>query len=553
MHRLVIVSGPNRGSSFSLASGENLIGRQMDNHIVLSSSRVSKKHCSLVVNSNEVFLRDEGSTNGTFVNGALTKQQSLRSGDKLGVGEFVLELVKPVQAPIPEVSRVDSFSGGALAPSGNTNSAIFTGGFNAPAAFPGAPAVTGQSGPVFGDLEPEAELPDDPVSKLKFLFEGKIMPVFYGMMMKGDFPSTAKVVFLVAGLIAIAGSVMPIQDLAEQSIRREAFLRAKVLSREVADRFAGNIAAHTESQIDFSFLENEDSIKSVVITNPSMQIIAPASRLNQVYAGGMEAGFAIKMGKAFREGRETGNGDVFSDQNIAVWVEPIRLNDSKQVRSQVAAMVIVAIDFSSNMIADGALGVAYGTSAAIGGIALLLAFIILMRTAAKPYEVLNEELDQVLRGEIGNVTQEFKTGGTEALWDNINAAIQRLPKGGGGRDQDDNGSIGWDQFFEGLKSVAEMTRSAFAGFDGSLNIQAINEIFTEASGIRSDAVGQAVSLVGDQALAALIVDLTKNAQTSPNRLAMDRFAFQGDDYDVVANWITVKSQSGLAVIFKRRN
>ncbi len=93
MHRLVIVSGPNRGSSFSLVEGENSIGRQMDNHIVLSSSKVSKRHCALVVNTRDVVLRDDGSTNGTFVNGALTKQQTLRSGDKLGVGEFGLELV----------------------------------------------------------------------------------------------------------------------------------------------------------------------------------------------------------------------------------------------------------------------------------------------------------------------------------------------------------------------------------------------------------------------------------------------------------------------------
>ncbi len=86
MYRLIIVSGPNRGSSFTLNEGENSIGRQMDNHIVLTSSKVSKRHCSLMVTANEVLFRDEAMTNGTFVNGAFARKQAIKPGDKIGVG-----------------------------------------------------------------------------------------------------------------------------------------------------------------------------------------------------------------------------------------------------------------------------------------------------------------------------------------------------------------------------------------------------------------------------------------------------------------------------------
>ena len=94
MHRLVIVSGPNRGSSFALIEGENSIGRQMDNHIVLSSGKVSKRHCALLVTANEVFLRDEGSTNGTFVNGTRIQQADLSDGDVIVVGRVVLRYLE---------------------------------------------------------------------------------------------------------------------------------------------------------------------------------------------------------------------------------------------------------------------------------------------------------------------------------------------------------------------------------------------------------------------------------------------------------------------------
>jgi len=547
MHRLVIVSGPNRGSAFNLVEGENHIGRQMDNHIVLSSSKVSKKHCSIMVNSSEIFLRDETSTNGTFVNGALTKQQTLRSGDKLGVGEFVLEVVK---ARVAEVAVPESAGMGPLSVTGNTSSGMMM------------PTALGMPGGIsagkitianstFESRENVVEEPDDLPSKLKVIFEGKIMPFFYSMLMKSDYSSVAGTVMGVAGLIAIVGAVIPMQDLAERSVREEARVRTKVLAREVADRFQIHFANHTESQIDFSFLENEDSIHSVVITNPNLQIIAPVSRMNQIFAGSLEAKFANLMAKQFREGREMGSGTIDEARNLSVWVEPIKVADPRQVKSQVVALAVVGVDYSRNMISSGGLGVSYATSIAVGGLALLFAYLILMRISNKPYEVLNEDLDQVLRGEISKVTQEFKMEDTKGLWDNINTAAQRIPKGAV-ESQGDDGVINWDQKFEGFRTLADHGRFAFAGFDQNLLFASMNDIFIEASGIRNDAIGQAVSVVGDQAISALIVDLMKMASQSLSKTTTDRFNFGGDDYDVVAMAVPVKDQTGLAVLFKRK-
>ena len=539
MHRLVIVSGPNRGSSFNLVEGENSIGRQMDNHIVLSSSKVSKRHCALVVSTRDVILRDEGSTNGTFVNGALSRQQNLTSGDKLGVGEFVLELVK-TQLP----ANLEPSSGGVMGDVG-IPSGFADPGFGAPAPVERVTIAKAN----FKDAVPEVEAPQDPIGRIAAIFEGKIMPNFYGMLMKTEFRSVAGTIFLVMGLIAVAGSVMPMQDLAEQSIRNEAFIRAKILSREIADRFSPNFANHTESQIDFSFLETEDSVKSIVITNPSLQIIAPVSRLNQIYAGGFEAVFALKAAKLFREGRDNGIGMVGTDQNVAVWAEPVKITDARQLKPQLTAIVVVAIDFSGNMIASGGLGVVYGTAAAIAGLAMLIGYLILMRLSAKPYEVLNEELDRILRGEITRVTQEFKMEETKALWENLNTAAQRMPKNAS--ESMSLSDVSWDQRMESYRALSEQGKFAFLGLDPNLLIVSMNDIFTEASGIRSESVGQPVSVAADQALSALATDLLRVAAGSQTRFASDRFSFQGDSYDVIAIAISHGDQNGLAVMFKR--
>jgi hypothetical protein len=375
------------------------------------------------------------------------------------------------------------------------------------------------------------------------------MPNFYGMLMKTEFRSVAGTIFLVMGLIAVAGSVMPMQDLAEQSIRNEAFIRAKILSRETADRFSPNFANHTESQIDFSFLETEDSVKSIVITDPSLQIIAPVSRLNQIYAGGFEAVFALKAAKLFREGRDNGIGMVGTDQNVAIWAEPVKITDTRQLKPKLAAIVVVAIDFSGNMIASGGLGVVYGTAAAVAGLAMLIGYLILMRMSAKPYEVLNEELDRILRGEITRVTQEFKMEETKALWENINTAAQRMPKSAS--ESMNLSDVSWDQRMESYRALSEQGKVAFLGLDPNLLIVSMNDIFTEASGIRSESVGQPVSVAADQALSALAADLLRVAAGSQTRFASDRFSFQGDSYDVIAIAISHGDQNGLAVMFKR--
>jgi len=537
----MIVSGPNRGSSFSLIDGENSIGRQMDNHIVLTASKVSKRHCALLVTNDEVFLRDEGSTNGTFVNGALVKKQPLKPGDKVSVGDFVMELVQTggSQAGAMPI-QVENVMGGALAMPGGA----FPGGV-----MPGRPAVE----PITQGA-PVVEAPKDLPEKIKFLFEGKVMPFFYGMMMKSEYRSVVAILIAAVVGVAVVGSTMPMSDLAEKSVQREGMIRARVLAREVADRFLPAIANHTESQIDLSQLENEESVKLVAITNTNLQIIAPQSRLNQLLAGGREAAFAIMMAKRFKDGFEHGTG-VFVDPTTAVYVEPIKTTDPRQVTTQVSAMVVVAIDFSGNMLQTGGLGVAYGTGFVIAGIAGILAYFILLRLSFKPYEVLNGDLDQVLRGELPKVTHEFKIEETASLWDNVNAAVQRIPKGGGGdfHSGTEDVIVNWDAEFAAVRALAEAGQSGFIGFDASQTVVGLNPQFEEISGIRMDVIGQNLQQIArDQAFLMLVNDLKDRVEGSPSRSALDEFEFSGVGYQVIATGAGPLSQQGVALVFKRK-
>jgi PAS domain-containing protein len=550
MYRLVIVAGPNRGSSFNLVEGENSIGRQMDNHIVLTSSKVSKRHCALLASPHEVLFRDESSTNGTFVNGALSRKLALKPGDKIGVGDFVLELVKVgAQAHAHGGASLTPYTGGGMSPSPMTMGSLAM----AHAPHSARPEARLSAVPEFKAPEHIVEEPQDLPGKVKFLFENKVMPFFYGMLMKNEYRSMVAIMFGLLSALIVVGSIMPMQDLAEQSIKREALIRARLLSREMSDRFLPNIAGHTESQIDLSLLESEESVKLSLITNPSLQIIAPQSRLNQLLAGGREAVFAIHMSKEFQAGRDKGAGGII-DEHTAIWIEPIRTTDARQIKTQVSALSIVAIDFSGNLIENGGLGVTYAIGFCVAGIASALVYFILMRLAMKPFEALNDDLDQVLRGELPKVTHEFKIEELDGLWDNINATVQRAAKGGGGSELDHStDAVIWDVELAGVRAMAESDQYGFVAFDSQFLVTSLNPQFEEMSGIRAESIGQSLSqMARDQAFVSLVQDLQDRVGVSPSRSALDEFEFSGVAYQVIAVGVGPSRDAGIAVVFKKK-
>jgi serine/threonine-protein kinase len=89
---LKVTAGPYRGRIFSFAQHDSfLIGRNPEAHLCLPDDRYfSRNHCLLEMNPPHAFLRDLGSTNGTFLNGQRVKDASLKNGDCIQCGETIL-------------------------------------------------------------------------------------------------------------------------------------------------------------------------------------------------------------------------------------------------------------------------------------------------------------------------------------------------------------------------------------------------------------------------------------------------------------------------------
>ena len=92
---LHVVAGPQTGRDFTFEQHDTfMIGRSEDAHFCLPHDRFfSRHHCILEIAPPQTFLRDLGSTNGTFVNGIRVETAHLKHGDRIQGGETVLEVV----------------------------------------------------------------------------------------------------------------------------------------------------------------------------------------------------------------------------------------------------------------------------------------------------------------------------------------------------------------------------------------------------------------------------------------------------------------------------
>jgi eukaryotic-like serine/threonine-protein kinase len=91
---LHVIAGPQTGRNFTFDQHDTfMIGRSEDVQFCLPQDRFfSRHHCLIEIAPPQAFLRDLGSTNGTFVNGMRVDTAHLKSGDRIQGGETVLEV-----------------------------------------------------------------------------------------------------------------------------------------------------------------------------------------------------------------------------------------------------------------------------------------------------------------------------------------------------------------------------------------------------------------------------------------------------------------------------
>lgn len=90
---LIMIHGPKLGQKFSLTLEPTVLGRGEQSGIQLLGENVSRHHSEVFCKGNEFFIKDLGSTNGTFVNTRKIVEHKLTDGDLILVGNCILKFI----------------------------------------------------------------------------------------------------------------------------------------------------------------------------------------------------------------------------------------------------------------------------------------------------------------------------------------------------------------------------------------------------------------------------------------------------------------------------
>lgn len=110
MARLIVQSEEQpSGQVIELKPGVTRFGRGDDNDFALKNADISEHHCEIIVEQDLVFVRDLGSTNGTFINREPVKEAVLYAGQTLKIGplEMMLDAAE-VRVALPELPAAEA-------------------------------------------------------------------------------------------------------------------------------------------------------------------------------------------------------------------------------------------------------------------------------------------------------------------------------------------------------------------------------------------------------------------------------------------------------------
>jgi pSer/pThr/pTyr-binding forkhead associated (FHA) protein len=71
-----------------------IVGRHPKCHARLDSEQVSRRHCILIRDGEDVVVKDIGSQNGTWINGRRVKNGRLEPGDEITIKPFRYRLAR---------------------------------------------------------------------------------------------------------------------------------------------------------------------------------------------------------------------------------------------------------------------------------------------------------------------------------------------------------------------------------------------------------------------------------------------------------------------------
>jgi pSer/pThr/pTyr-binding forkhead associated (FHA) protein len=100
---LVVVSGVAAGSEFVVDRVRTTVGRGPGVDLAFADAEMSQQHAAIEFADGGFRVCDLGSTNGTYVNGALVRVCEIKNADRIQLGRFLFQFVLEERTRSPRV------------------------------------------------------------------------------------------------------------------------------------------------------------------------------------------------------------------------------------------------------------------------------------------------------------------------------------------------------------------------------------------------------------------------------------------------------------------
>lgn len=540
--KVTVLKGPSKGASYNLNEGENFIGRSEDNNICLASSQVSKRHAIINIANRKVELIDAGSSNGTFVNGILVKKKELKPKDKIAIGPFLLQVMADASAAAGAGMRLPPGMGaggpGGMPAAGMPDmqmgapmggDPMAAGGMSGDLAAGNFGGEVGAGGGAAAAPVAEPEKPKSLFAKYKKKFDEVVLPVVYEFLEKYEWSSVVAGIMGVYMLMFIGFAIYPVLQSSQESIIKESERKAKFILDQIVKQNTVPIIEGRETALTVELAEDDGDVQEAVITNTDGRILAPLRRLNAIY----DNPYATRHRNRIKRGGETQwRRHVTRTEDYFVMTQPVMIGSKKQPgRNVPGALATIRYSIKRTEINFNVVGAIFGEFVFIALLLGVMAMYIVVQVTRQPFHVLNDDIDQVLKGNSSEVPKRFMFPMLDELIDTINAALSRIPQEAGEQGEVVSASETEAQIIDNMFStIKNMSRVSVYGMmilDADQRIQTINPILEEITGIHeAEALGDVVANVSrDDAFPSLIADLVNSAAAMGDEGASEDYEF----------------------------
>ena len=499
MFKIVVVGGKLRGQEFPLKNGDNVLGRDPGCDIPFQVDGVSKRHLIISISDDVVFVQDQGSSNGTFVNGKLIKRCAVISGDKIGLPNAILQLVHVKEKVVVIKKKV---------------------------------AVNVEKDESIDDILLGKNMPDNLVAKILWLFKYKFMNFFYGINLEYEWRVLLGALTAMYAVATITLTIFPVLEDSKKILVYEIANRGAHYAEEIGRLNAVALEQRNLERIDTAFMDTEEGVVSYELFDLEGRIVRPITRLNE-YTNEPFSVQTKEWALRVKDNKNVYKKELENNQ-IGIGKKIVSYNPRTGMQEPVG---IIAIRFAPRTLQVEAANSsrAYMESVVTSLLVGVVFFGIIYFLTLRPLEEMRLQIEDGLRGKRRSLSSKLSFEEMEPVREAVNAAFQRIRELQRDETAVDPNEIESDESYVNTLSEFMMGASgATIVLNSQKNLVKINTQAEDLCGIRqSMAAGMNIlDITKERGLAATLIELCDASANNAGTSQQGHYELQGKNYNV---------------------